>query len=100
MNTVRMVAAGDVVAGPWLTAQTRVITEEVTEPRDTRPMISARELEIIEGVTHGLENKEIAGRLGIQPQTVKNHLARIMTKLGVRTRSELAALAVRQHLTM
>jgi DNA-binding NarL/FixJ family response regulator len=99
VNTVRMVAAGDVVAGPWLAAQQRAVEEDVVEPRDPRPAISARELEIIEGVTRGLENKEIAGRLGIQPQTVKNHLARIMTKLGVRTRSEGAARAVRQRLT-
>ena len=62
------------------------------------PRVSARELEVIEAVAEGLENKQIAARLGISEQTVKNHLARIMEKLGVHSRVAVAGLAIRRHL--
>lgn len=98
VGTIRAVAAGDIAAGPWLTAQQLEVAGNGSEKNGKLPRISARELEVIGAVAEGLENKEIAARLGISEQTVKNHLARIMEKLGVRSRVELAGLAIRQHL--
>ena len=58
-------------------------------------MLSAREQEVLELVRYGLSNAEIASRLFISPKTAEHHVGRILTKLGVRTRGEAAALAVR-----
>lgn len=94
--SVRSVAAGEIAAGAWLTP---VSSGTGTKgAADDVPAISARELEVIEGVAAGLENKEIAARLGIAERTVKNHLARITVKLGVRGRVDLAAFAIRHHI--
>ena len=51
------------------------------------PSLSPREREILNLLAHGLSNKEIGGRLDLSPYTVKNHLARIYSKLQVRSRT-------------
>ena len=99
LSAIRTVAAGEIAAGPWLDAIMKARTSEAPSfSQDGPNRISARELEIITLVARGLENKEIAQQLGIREQTVKNHLGRVMRKVGVRNRQELALLAVRQHL--
>ena len=99
LSAIRIVASGEIAAGPWLDAivQARA-TEAPSFSQDGPNRISARELEIITLVARGLENKEIAQHLGIREQTVKNHLGRVMRKVGVRNRQELALFAVKQHL--
>lgn len=47
-------------------------------------------------VGEGLTNTEIAARLYISPKTVEHHVGRIYSKLDLRTRTELAAYAVRK----
>jgi RNA polymerase sigma factor (sigma-70 family) len=54
--------------------------------------ITNRERDIIRLVSEGLTNKEIAQQLGIATETAKSHVHRIMEKLGVRRRIELARL--------
>jgi len=99
LGAIRTVASGEIAAGPWLDAivQARA-TEAPSFTQDGPNRISARELEIITLVARGLENKEIAQTLEIREQTVKNHLSRVMRKVGVRNRQELVLLAVKQHL--
>ena len=48
--------------------------------------ISPREMEIIEALASGQSNKELARRLGISPNTVKTHVARVYEKLDVQKR--------------
>jgi DNA-binding CsgD family transcriptional regulator len=48
--------------------------------------LSPRELEIIEALATGESNKEMARRLGISPNTVKTHIARVYEKLEVQRR--------------
>lgn len=50
--------------------------------------ISARELEVLELLAAGRSNKEIANRLGVSPNTVKTHVARLFEKLEVKRRTE------------
>lgn len=80
--TVRAVAAG----------QTAV-------PRDRRleidrPNLSARERQVLELVVDGLSNQAVGRRLFLSEATVKTHLSVIFRKLGVRSRSEAAALVL------
>ncbi|MYW92494.1 response regulator transcription factor [Amycolatopsis rubida] len=60
------------------------------------PQLTAREQEIAVLLESGLSNKQIAGMLHVQLTTVKNHVHKILEKLGVRGRAEAAAM-VREH---
>lgn len=58
--------------------------------------LSPREMEILEHVTLGMINKEIANKLGISQQTVKNHMTSILKKLNVKDRTQAAVTALRR----
>jgi len=60
--------------------------------------LTARELEVLRLVARGLSNKEIAADLRITTHTVKYHLAAVLEKLGVRSRTEAVSLGVRKGL--
>jgi DNA-binding CsgD family transcriptional regulator len=61
--------------------------------------LTPAELEVVRLVGEGLRNDAIAGRLFIAPGTVKVHLTHIFAKLGITTRTELAAQAAAHDLT-
>jgi DNA-binding NarL/FixJ family response regulator len=58
--------------------------------------LSPREMEILQLITRGLSNKEVAYTLGISHQTVKNHMTSILRKLDVEDRTQAAVLALRR----
>lgn len=58
--------------------------------------LSPREMEILDFVTQGLINKQIAKKLGISQQTVKNHMTSILKKLNVKDRTQAAVTALRR----
>ena len=60
--------------------------------------LTTRELEVLRLVARGLSNKEIAADLGITTHTVKYHLAAVLEKLGVRSRTAAVSLGVRKGL--
>jgi DNA-binding NarL/FixJ family response regulator len=68
------------------------------EPEDAwhsgpgRPL-TRRELEVAALVTHGLTNREIAGRLCLSVRTVDTHVDHILTKLGLGSRTQLTVWA-------
>jgi len=66
-------------------------------PPDPIAALSAREIEIAEYVAQGLSNKVIGARLNLSDNTVRNHLANIMQKLGFHNRVQVATLML-QHL--
>ena len=59
------------------------------------PKLSARQIEILDYASRGLENAEIAKLLGITADGVKKHLKQIYTALGAATRAEASTLAIR-----
>jgi DNA-binding NarL/FixJ family response regulator len=65
--------------------------------RDRMPL-SQREREIVTLVAQGFKNKEMAEKMAISEQTVKNHLHNIFDKLGVSDRLELALYAIHRKL--
>lgn len=58
--------------------------------------LSPREMEILQTITQGLSNKEIAYTLGISHQTVKNHITSILRKLDVEDRTQAAVFALKR----
>lgn len=58
--------------------------------------LSSREMEILQCITRGLSNKEIAAHLGISHQTVKNHMTAILQKLSVEDRTQAAVYALKR----
>jgi DNA-binding NarL/FixJ family response regulator len=65
------------------------------DSREAFSPLSPREMEILQFVTRGLSNKEIAASLGISHQTVKNHMTAILHKLNVEDRTQAAVYALR-----
>ena len=63
-----------------------------------KPLLSDRELEVVQLVAQGFQNKEIGEKLFISDNTVKNHLHNIFDKLGVSDRLELMLYAIHHRL--
>lgn len=61
-------------------------------------VITAREAEILDWVRQGMSNQQIAMRLGISPLTVKNHMQKLLRKLGAGNRAQAVAMAIAQDL--
>lgn len=69
-------------------------------PLDSRwDSLSKSELRVVELVCEGLTNPQIAEQLYLSRRTVQSHLYSIFKKLGVKSRTELATLAVRAGVT-
>ena len=94
---IRVIAHGDSLLSPSVTR--RLIESFVHDhPRTPQPPpgldeLTARELEIFRLVARGLSNAEIADQLVVSGTTVKTHVARVLTKLGLRDRVQAVVLA-------
>lgn len=64
------------------------------EPVDSRDMLTARELDLIQLVKAGLTNRQIAERMQVSENTIKWHLKNVFEKVSVKKRTELAGLAL------
>ena len=71
-----------------------------TSPSLDSSPLSEREKQVVELISQGFKNKEIAERMFISEQTVKNHLHNIFDKLGVSDRLELALYAIHKNLQL
>lgn len=106
VKSIRKVHAGEI----WLDSHTTaaVMRQFSTGPGDAgsggggkpreRNPLSQREREIVALVAQGYKNKEMAEKMFISEQTVKNHLHNIFDKLGVSDRLELALFAIHKGL--
>ena len=87
-----VVVAGDAVLAVELTP---AATGTVVRHREIPPPagLTVRELEVLDGVGHGLSNPEIGRRLGISPRTVATHVEHLLAKTGARNRVAAARRA-------
>lgn len=80
----------------WMSAKIQAATGPYTlNAEDHYIPLSPRETEILQYVTEGLSNKEIAAKLRISQQTVKNHMTSILNKMNVNDRTQAAVTALR-----
>ena len=98
IQTVRLVAGGNMVIDPQLVV---ALAEElsVANERDRKAeTLTAREIEVLQLLAFGHTNKDIAEQLFISPDTVKTHLEHIFEKLGTSDRTAAVAEALRRRL--
>ncbi len=99
LHAVRVVAAGDALLAPAVTQ--RLIADFLAArpaPSDAGPperlaALTERETEVLTLVARGRSNTEIAEQLVLAEQTVKTHVSRVFTKLGLRDRAQAVVLA-------
>ena len=105
VKSIRKVMSGEI----WLDSHTTAaVMRQFASPADQlaaaggkgreRSPLSNREREIVALVAQGFKNKEMAEKMFISEQTVKNHLHNIFDKLGVSDRLELALYAIHKGL--
>jgi DNA-binding NarL/FixJ family response regulator len=94
---VRIVARGDSLLAPTVTKRLVErfvrLPSPVTGVPDVLRVLSERELQVFALVAKGLPNAEIASRLVVGEATVKTHVARVLSKLGLRDRIQVVVLA-------
>jgi DNA-binding NarL/FixJ family response regulator len=95
-RAVRAVVAGQSLISPRMAALARRAEES---PRLANlPRLTDRELEVLSLVAEGLNNGDIAKRLFISQNTVKNHVRNILEKLQLHSRMEAVVYAVREKI--
>ncbi|MFG1967215.1 response regulator [Nonomuraea sp. NPDC049028] len=103
---VRVVAAGESLLAPTVTK--RLIEDLILRPgHGVAPRLAARlaeltgrEAETLRLVARGLSNAEIAGEMVVSEHTVKSHVSRILTKLGLRDRVQAVVFAYESGLVV
>ncbi len=98
LDAVRVVAAGDALLAPSITR--RLIEQFARAARPaadgvppTLAELTARELDVMRLLARGLSNSEIAAELMLGDNTIKTHVTRILSKLGLRDRVQAVVLA-------
>ncbi|MFI6764795.1 response regulator [Streptomyces sp. NPDC050355] len=96
---VRTVASGRSMLDPATTARLmrrlRGEEDEARPEEDALSGLSPREREILDLIGEGLTNRQIGARLYLSEKTIKNHISRMLSKLGVERRIQAAMLATR-----
>jgi len=102
VKCVRKIAQGetwiDNQSIAWVIEAYRSNAAALTNPR-VQPRLSPKEHAIIQCITQGKRNKEIAFQIGTTEQVIKNYLRKIYDKLGVSDRLELALYCLHHQLT-
>ena len=97
-EAIRQVHAGQKALAPRITAKlvNRLGGRGSYRAAGMPEGLTDREMEVLRATAHGQPNKEIASALAISPQTVQVHLRNIFAKLGVDSRSQAVAYAIRR----
>ncbi|MFD0305992.1 response regulator [Streptomyces sp. NPDC127119] len=96
VSAVRTVAAGQSLLDPSATARLMARLRAGDQPKeepDALPGLTEREREILALIGEGLTNRQIGQRLFLAEKTVKNHISRLLAKLGVERRIQAAVIA-------
>lgn len=90
VSSIRRIAKGNRVVSPEI--------ENMLANEPPIPELSSRQRDILESLTRGLTNNEIAMQFEISPESVKTHIAKLFEKIGAGNRSEAVSIALRKHL--
>lgn len=100
VDGVHAAAGGESLISPRIASQLmrRLREPQLVEPALIPPELTPRELEVLELLTRGMDNSQIATTLFLSQHTVKNHVSSIFVKLQVQNRLQAAVRAVRSGL--
>lgn len=98
LRSIRSALTGGLAIEDRVAAKVMPILLNNGEKNEPDPTLTPREREILTCIGEGLNNGEIADRLAISVGTVKNNTSQILTKLGLRDRTQLAIYAIRHNL--
>jgi DNA-binding NarL/FixJ family response regulator len=97
VSAVRCAARGDALIDPSVTRRLIARFATAARPRATTPeplqSLTPRELDVLRLLARGLSNVEIGQELVVEENTVKTHVSRILTKLGLRDRVQAVVVA-------
>jgi NarL family two-component system response regulator LiaR len=94
-QAIRAAHIGHVTLSP---EATQALVRAVSQPPAPGHDLTTRERDVLGLMVAGDSNTQIAEKLVVSPSTVKSHVSSILSKLGVASRTEAVALAVRHHL--
>jgi NarL family two-component system response regulator LiaR len=94
-QAIRAARAGRATFSP---EAAQALVHAATQPPAPGHDLTERERAVLALLVEGLNNTQIAAKLGVSPSTIKSHVSNILSKLGVASRTEAAALAVRHRL--
>ncbi len=93
LSAVRAAGAGELAIPPATLARLLPILRR--DGQSAKPQLTAREHQVLELLVEGAPTATIAERLFVSPNTVRNHVQRILVKLGVHSKLEAVAVALR-----
>lgn len=101
LDAIRRVAAGELVLAPAVLERLvdSFVAHGTRAPDPRLALLTAREVEVLMLVAQGLSNAEIAAQLFLGVTTVKSHVTRMLTKLGLRDRIQAVVFAHEAGLT-
>lgn len=94
-RAIRAAHAGRATLSP---EAAQALVETANQPPTPGLDLTEREREVLTLMVEGLNNTQIAGRLTVSPSTIKSHVSNILSKLGVASRTEAVALAMRSRI--
>ncbi|MEB3885691.1 response regulator transcription factor [Lyngbya sp. CCY1209] len=100
-QAIRSVQKGYTQLGPGLFEKVMSATPKPPEPEpipEEFQQLTPRELEVVQLIGRGYNNREIAEELFITERTVKNHVSSILNRLNLRDRTQVALLATKHHI--
>ena len=102
-NAVRSVHGGQSLISPSMASKllnefAAMIKKEEEKQQTPAPRLTPREMEVLQHVAKGMNNREIAKELYISENTVKNHVRNILEKLHLHSRMEAVVYAVREKM--
>jgi len=93
LEAIKEVSQGKTHLSPELAFRVIRLMTGKTTPLSNSEFLTKRELEVLNLLAQGLSDREIAQRLFISPRTVGTHVSNILTKLGVKNRTQAVLLA-------
>jgi len=95
VRAIRAAHAGRATLSP---EAAQSLVETANQPPVPGLDLTEREREVLALMVEGLNNTQIAGRLTVSPSTIKSHVSRVLSKLGVASRTEAVTLALRNRI--
>jgi DNA-binding NarL/FixJ family response regulator len=96
-DAVRVIAAGEALLAPTVTRRLIAQFARQRPRRSPHPaeldVLTPRETEVLRLIAAGLSNAEIATQLVVSEETIKTHVSRVLTKLGLRNRAQAVMIA-------